>query len=44
MTLDYVGWEEGVLQKMMDVAEVEGYLTFPQDYYKLSKNLPKFYC
>ena len=34
MILDYVG-EGGVLKKMMDDAESEGYVNFPLDYYKM---------
>ena len=36
--------EGGILQKMMDDAESEGYVSFRLDYYKLCQNLPKFYC
>ena len=35
--------EGGVLQKVMDDAEWEGYVSFPLDYYKLCQNLPIFY-
>ena len=38
-------WREGgVLQKMMDDAESEGYVSFRLDYDKLCQNLHKFYC
>ena len=35
--------EGGVLQKMMNDAKGEGYVSFPLDYNKLCQNLPIFY-
>ena len=34
--------EGGVLQKMMDDVESEGYVSFPLDYYELCQYLPNF--
>ena len=40
----WITWGEGgVLKKMMDDAEREGYVRFILDYYKLCQNLPIFY-
>ena len=40
MILDYVGGGRGLVK---DVAESEGYVSFPLDYYKLCQNMPIFY-
>ena len=38
------GGEEVVLQKMMDVAERDGYVNFPLGFRKLRPNFSQFYC